>query len=85
MPKASRKKSMHGRIEKSIFNFEIPGESMIAVHNALAFTLAHKEEYGEIIEVCDHCIEAMNAIRRNIETILSYSGANKISKKKSLN
>ncbi len=77
--------SAHEKVEDSAFDFEVPGETLIALHNALAFTLSHKDVYGQEIDVCEHCIDAMNAMRRQIERILEYSEAFEIKKKKALN
>lgn len=70
-----KKKSIHGRIERATFNFKIPGETLVAIHNALAFTHAHKEQYQEEINLCEHCMDAMLAMRRQIAHMLEYSGA----------
>ena len=73
--KPERKKSLHGKIERATFNFKVPGETLVAIHNALAFTHAHKEQYEEEINMCEHCMEAMIAMRRQIAHMLEYSGA----------
>lgn len=83
--KKVKENTAHEKVGNSEFNLEVPGESLIAMHNALAFTLSHKDVYGQEIDVCDHCIEAMDSLRRNIGQILEYSDALDIKKKKLLN
>lgn len=76
---------MHGKVQDNTFSLEVPGETLIALHNALSFTLIHQEEYSEEVEFCEHCIEAMNAVKRQVSHILSFSEVYDSSNKKLLN
>ena len=73
--RTSKVDSLHECVKNSAFNLEVVGETLIAVHNALAFTLSHRDLYSEEIEVCPHCIEAMATMRKNISHILEYAEA----------
>lgn len=83
--KKQKENTAHDKVGDSDFNFELPGESLIALHNALAFTLSHKDVYGQEIEICDHCLDAMDVLRRRIGQILEYSDALDVKKQKLLN
>jgi hypothetical protein len=71
--KHPKKDSLHEHVKNGAFNLEVAGETLIAVHNALAFTLSNRDLYAEEIESCPHCISAMGAVRRTIEQILQYA------------
>ena len=77
--------SLHKHVKTSLFDLEVKGETLIAVHNALAFTLSHRDLYGEEIEICDTCVEAMSAMRRNVAKILEYANVYDKNKDKLLN
>lgn len=65
--------SLHKCVSGGLFNLELKGETLIAVHNALSFTLSHRDLYAEDIEVCPSCIEEMFELRKNVSQILEYS------------
>lgn len=76
---------IHKHVKHGVFDLEVPGETLIAVHNALAFTLSHRDLYGEEIPICDNCMEAMSAMRRNIAQILEYANVYDKNKARLLN
>lgn len=59
---AKKKESLHSPIDDLIFNFEVPGRSIVALYNAVGFTLAHKDEYIKEAENCEYCFEAMRIL-----------------------
>jgi len=78
------KKLFHNGLEECTFNFEVPGETLIALHNALSFTIERTDEYSYFGESsqCPHCPEAMHALRQYVGDILKHADLYKVSKKK---
>lgn len=60
----------HGPLSNAIFNFEVPGETLVALHNALSFTMAHNEQYIKEGEDCQECFEAMYTMKKNLTLII---------------
>ena len=85
MPKLEKRKTTHGTFERATFNFEVPGETILAVHNALAFTMAHHDQYAQESKECDHCFEAMYAMRRQLAQLIENATVYQKLFKKTLN
>lgn len=80
-----KKELFHGGLEHCTFNFEVPGETLVALHNALSFTMAHHDEYHDESDGCPHCMEAMHALRNQVGNILTHAGVYKKIPAKRLN
>lgn len=71
--KLQTRKTKHGKFERAIFSFEVPGETILAIHNALSFTMAHNDQYRNESDGCEHCFEAMYAMRKTLQQLLDYA------------
>ena len=72
--KAAKKQQLfHGGLEKCTFNFEVPGETLVALHNALSFTMTHHDQFDAEGDGCPHCFEAMTALRQYVTDILVHA------------
>lgn len=60
----------HGDFSKAIFTFEVPGETLLALFNALTFVNEHKEEYAQRIDACEECLAALKSFRTYLNSIL---------------
>lgn len=69
----SKSDNVHGPLSKVVLSFEVPGESIIALHNALSYTLAHKEEFAAEADDCPTCLRAMEAFRRYLLRVIDHS------------
>ena len=83
--KIPKKDSLHEHVKNSAFDLEVAGEALIAMHNALAFTLSNRDLYSEEIESCPHCIKEMAAMRLKIAQILDYANIYDKNKNKLVN
>lgn len=76
MPKEIKKKAAkvssgpHGPLNDIVLRFDVPGGTLLALHNALSYTLANREDYITQADDCDHCIKAMDAFRRYIAHVI---------------
>lgn len=72
----------HGPLGKMTVQFEAPGATLVAVHNALSFTLAHRDLYMAEADDCEHCVRAMEAFRRQIAHVVENAQAYEIKSNK---
>lgn len=88
-PKKPRKpresRSIHGPLAKAVFTLEVPGETVVALHNAIAFTMAHHEQYNREGENCPHCFEAMYTMRRHLQHLIENVGTYQLYRKRAVN
>lgn len=56
------KEDKHSPIDDLTFSFDVPGKTIIALYNAIGFTLAHRDEYIKESDDCPHCFEAMKTL-----------------------
>lgn len=61
--KLKKKDTNHGPFDKIMVRLDVPGETLLAVHNALSWTLAHSNEYTSEVDDCKTCLEAMEAFQ----------------------
>ena len=83
MPKRKTKKvSTHGEFGDMIFRFDVTGEVVLAVHNAVSFALAHRERYLEETENCEQCLQGIESFRRYLAHIIDNAPAYTVEEKK---
>lgn len=70
MAKNKKEESLHSPIDNLTFTFEVPGKSIVALYNAVGFTLAHRDEYIKEAEDCNHCFEAMRILSSYFWTLI---------------
>ena len=71
--KLKPRKPRHGTFERAIFSFEVPGETILALHNALSFTMAHHNQFSQESDGCQHCFEAIYAMRSQLQKLIDYA------------
>lgn len=74
--------STHGKLEDVIFRFDVSGETVLALHNALSFVLKENDKYTAEVDDCETCIEAMIAFRRHMAHIVDNAPAYALKQKK---
>ena len=60
----------HGNLAKAMFTFEVPGETIVALFNALSFVVEHQEDYEQKIQPCSECIAALKTFRVYLSEIM---------------
>ena len=55
-------KETHSPIDNLTFTFDVPGKTILALYNAVGFTLAHRDLYTKEFEDCSNCFEAMRSL-----------------------
>jgi hypothetical protein len=70
---ANPKELNHKDTHKIVYTFEVPGETILALYNALSFTLNHVEHYTEEVDKCEECLDALHAFRKYLSKVLDYS------------
>jgi hypothetical protein len=79
---AKRKKAQQLRhdmpLEGLLFGFEVPGEMVVAIHNALTFTLENHHKYLEEADNCEHCLQAMEAFREYLGHIIHHTNTKEV-------
>lgn len=83
-PRADNK-SIHGPLSKAVFTFEVPGETVVALHNAIAFTMAHHDQFNKEGMPCAHCFEAMYTMRRHLQHLIENVGTYQLYRKRAVN
>lgn len=78
-------KSLHGPLAKAVFTFEVPGETVVALHNAIAFTMAHHDQFNKEGQPCAHCFEAMYTMRRHLQHLIENVGTYQLYRKRLVN
>ena len=61
----------HSPIDNLTFSFDVPGKSLIALYNAIGFTIAHRNEYINESGDCPNCFEAMRAINSYLWNLIN--------------
>lgn len=70
MPKKKKEVGPHGPLGDATLSFEVPGGTVIALHNAISFTIAHADQYRTEADNCDHCLQALDAFRRYLSRVV---------------
>lgn len=67
-------KTVHSPIDDLTFTFEVPGKTILAIYNAIGFTLAHRDLYTKEADDCGPCFEAMKTINTYFWYLMNSSG-----------
>jgi hypothetical protein len=59
----------HGNLAQALFTFEVPGETLVALYNALSFVVENEDDYIMKIHPCKECLPALKTFRLYLESI----------------
>lgn len=76
------KKFTHTPLDKITLTFDVPGPTIVALYNAMGFTISHRELYKKEAEDCDHCFEAMESMAGYFYNLIESTEGKKMPKKK---
>lgn len=71
-----REHQEHSPIDNAILSFDVPGRTILALYNAIEFTLSHRDEFAREIDDCRHCLDALKSLDSYFWNLMNY-GKNK--------
>lgn len=76
------RKPSHTPLNKITFTFDVPGPTIVALYNAMGFTIAHRDLYKKEADDCEHCFDAMQTLAEYFINLIDSSTAAKLPRKK---